>query len=90
MMRTAAGLSGLLEDLATAKKRKGKERKGKERKGKAPNHPLQVRTIRGFEVTDWRGTFPHTAQLLRHNYSGSRIENKLSSFRAAAEIEHVV
>ena len=80
MMRTAAGLSGLLEDLATAKKRKGK----------APNHPLQVRTIRGFEVTDWRGTFPHTAQLLRHNYSGSRIENKLSSFRAAAEIEHVV
>jgi len=34
MMRTAAGLSGLLEDLATAKKRKGKERKGKERKGK--------------------------------------------------------
>ena len=78
MIRAAAGLSGLLKDLATAQRKEG------------PGSPLQVRTIRVLDETDWQGAFPHTAPLLRHNYSGSRIENKLPSFRATAEIEHVV
>jgi len=80
MMRAAAGV---------VQSARGFSNCGRDRK--TPNRPLQVRTIRGcLDETDWHGTFPHTARLLRHNYSGSWIENKLSGFRAAAEIEHVV
>ena len=78
MMRAAAGLSSLLEDLAEQRK-------------EDPGSPFTNSDDPGcLDETDWYRTFPHTARLLRHNYSGSRIENKLSCFRTAAEIEHVV
>ena len=68
MMRAAAGLSSLLEDLAEQRK-------------EDPGSPFTNSDDPGcLDETDWYGTFPHTARLLRHNYSGSRIENKLPAF----------